>query len=509
MPIKILFPTQLVFIGCICLFLAGCSYTNKKPAPSAAPSPTVTASDAPQTTTPPPAPEQYDEYNVKLDVRPAERTVTGVEKIQMINTYDSDLNMVYINVPLNAFSENPAVQPVFSELADKVYPNGVNYGYMLFNNIYVDGDPVSFSLKGTVLSISLPETLPPGESTEIKLELSAKAPIMNNRTGADESGVWFGNFLPMMAVRDAEGWHTDPYYPAGDPFFTKTSNFYVSVTAPSEYTAAGPGIPVVTDNDGTKTTDFTLKLARDFAFALNRRYTVSSATSASNVEISLYTFSNPAHSQDILSLASRGLAYYSGLLGAYPYSQLVIVETKLFGKGGMAYPGVIFIDSGDVSASGALSPITREIGRQWFYNIIGSNQIENAWMNVGLVSFVQDGFTLKGPDLDRKMSGDYDSLRNIIAQITPNTLNSGLGEFKSWSDYDNIQNVRGELMFYSLYKKIGEGAFNDFLAEYNRRYSFRIATPDGLMQTAEDISGVYLSAFFNAWINDPELPPLT
>jgi len=507
LPVKICCFVKLAFIGWLCLISAGCSHNGILPGPSAAPEQTgqITAEPLPS---PAPAPVQYSEYTVKLDVQPAERMVTGVEKIKIKNVTGNRLSKIYINAPLNAFSENPGVRPVFDEFMDKAYPGGINYGYMIFSNIYADGETAAFNLKGTVLEIDLPEALPPGESAELRLELEAKIPVMNNRTGSDGSGMWFGNFIPMLAVCDAEGWHTDPYYPAGDPFFARTSNFYVSITAPAEYTVAGPGVPVVTDNDGKRTTDFTLKLARDFAFSICSHYSVSTITSPLNVEISLYTFSTSARAGEILALASRSLGYYNGLAGAYPYSQLAIVETKLFEKGALEYPGVIFIDSDYLASSGDFASLTHEIGHQWFYNIIGSNQIENAWMDEGLNSFIQKGFALDSVGLDGKMEDEYDSLMHIISQIKPNTLNSGLGEFKSWSDYYNIHYIRGELMFYSLYKKIGKAKFNAFLTEYSQRYSYRIAAPDDLIQTAADVSGMNLSAFFSAWINDPVLPPL-
>jgi len=505
-----LYSIKLAFIGWLCLFIAGCSHSVRKPEPSDTPEETaMVISESPLSQTPVPAPAQCNEYTVKLTVQPAEQMVTGNEKIKINNTSNNLLDKVYLNVPLNAFTENAAIQPVFDEFMDKAYPNGKDYGYMVFSNIYVDGEAVRYSLNGTVLSITLPESVPPGESTELRLDLQAKIPVMHDRTGSDEDSIWFGNFLPLLAVHDAEGWHTDPYYPAGAPFYARAANFNVSVTAPSEYTAAGPGIPVVTENDGTKTTAFTLKLARDFAFSLSRRYTLTSITTPSNVEINLYTFSDSARSQEITDLAARSLDYYSSRIGAYPYSQLVIAETRLYNEGGMDYPGVIFLDEDCLQPLGDLTCITHEIGLQWFYNIIGSNQIEHAWMSEGFNSFVQDGFTLNGSALDRKMEEEYESLNAIISQISPNSLNSSLGEFKSWPDYYNIQCIRGKLMFYSLYKKMGPDFFNAFMVEYNRRFSFRIAAPDDLIQTAEDISGMNLGAFFNGWINDPKLPPLT
>ena len=507
MPINIPCLLKLVFLVWPCLFIAGCSRNILMPDPAPTPDQTVEITGGPLLTqTPAPAPVQYNEYVIKLDIQPSERMVTGIEKIKLMNTSDYKLRKVYINAPMKAFSENP---PVFDEFLETAYPNGINYGYMSFSNISVDGETADSSLNGTVLCIDLPEALPPGESTEIRLELEALIPVMNHRTGSDRSGMWFGNFIPMLAVRDAEGWHTDPYYPAGSPFFAMTSNFNVSVTTPAEYTVAGPGIPAVAENDGRKTTEFTLKLARDFAFSIHRRYSFISKTTPSNVEIILYTFSSTSRVNKILETASKSLEYYCGLMEAYPYSQLVIAETKLFNKGGMEYPGVIFIDSDYLSSTDDFASITHAIGQQWFNNIIGSNQIKNAWMDEGLNSFLQMGFSLSGAETDKKMEEEYDNLKRVLPQIKPNTLNSGLGEFTAWSDYYNVHCVRGKLMFYSLYKKIGKKKFNEFLTEYNRRYSFRIAAPDDLIQTAEHVSGMNLGAFFSAWIHDHDLPPLT
>ncbi|MDR2650340.1 MAG: M1 family metallopeptidase [Clostridiales bacterium] len=480
--------------------IAGCSFIGT---PESATAPVQTAEYLPSSVSP-----RYCEYTVKLDIQPSERIVTGVERIKIINTTNQLLDKIYINAPLNAFSEDAEAQPVFNEFMEKVYPEGVNYGYIKFSNVSVDGDKADFNLEDTVLIVDLADAVPPNEWTELKMELEAKIPIMNHRTGSDEDSMWFGNFLPALAVYDDDGWHTDSYYPVGDPFFREAANFSVSITAPQEYTVAGPGIPATYEKDGKKTTEFTAKLARGFAFTLSRRYTSESLISPSNIEINLYTFSNTARKAELLDLASRSLEYFSDRIGSYPYSQLTIAETRLFNKGGMEYPGVIFIDSNFLAESDNLESVTHEIGHQWFYNIIGNNQIDDAWMDEGLDSFVQEGFLLNDAELDEKMQMEYADLKAVISQIKPNTLDSGLGEFKNWLDYYNIHYLRGKLMFYSLYKKIGKTDFDSFLVEYNRRFTFRMAYPNDLIQTAEDVSGSDLSAFFNDWINNPELPPL-
>jgi len=505
--IKILYTIKLIFLCWLCVFACGCAAVTPDPSPMPIKTPAATVEPllSPTSATIPP---QYNEYTVKLDIHPSDNTVTGTEKIKIVNTSGRVLDKVYINVPLNAFSENASVRPVLDEHIDTVFPDGINYGYMEINSVYVCGEEVEFKLDETVLSVNLPAALPPDEWTELRIELDAKIPVMNHRTGSGENGMWFGSFLPILAVCDENGWHTDPYYPIGDPFYARAANFNVSITTPPEFTVVGPGVPLITDQDDKKITEFSTKLSRDFAFAISNSYTKSSITTPSNVEISLYTFSDTARKPELLELASRSLEYFSNRIGAYPYSTLVIAETRLFSKGGIEYSGVIFIDSDYLLASESFSSITHEIGHQWFYNIIGNNQIDFAWMGEGLCSFLQEGFLLNDVELDNKMAEEYAYLQSIIPETIPNTLNSSLGDFESWQDYYNIHYLRGKMMFYSLYKHMGKESFDSFLIEYNRRFSFRIASPKDLAQTAEDVSGMELGTFFEAWINEPELPHL-
>jgi len=271
---------------------------------------------------------------------------------------------------------------------------------------------------------------------------------------------------------------------------------------------AGPGIPFITEQDDKKVTEFSTKLSRDFVFALSTDYTVQSIVTPSNIEINLYTFSDTERKHELLDLASRSLEYFSNRIGAYPYSKLVITETSLDSKGGIEYSGVIFIDSDYLLTSEDFFSITHAIGHQWFYNIIGNNQIKNAWMDEGLCDFIKEGFILSDVELDNKMNEEYAFLQTIISEITPNTLNSSLSDFACWSDYYNVHYLRGKMMFYSLCKIMGKESFEEFLFEYNQRFSFRIATPKDLTQTAEDVSGLELSTFFETWINDSELPQL-
>jgi hypothetical protein len=449
----------------------------------------------------------FNDYFVSLDVHPKDRVVTGIETIRFINTTDVELSEIYINILFNAFSKGSESVSVFSEYKTRVFGDVISYGYLQINQVNVDSEPASYEMNDTNLRIELLDKLMPNDFAEIRLEFEAEIPLINHRTGSNNNSMWFGNFLPTLAVFDADGWHTDSYTAAGDPFFTETANFVVNVTAPPEYTAVGSGSRKVTEQPEKTITEFVAQRTRDFAFALGSEYKVVSLVN-DNVEINLYTFSDITNADKIVNLAARSLEYYSSRIGSYPYPQLTIVEVGLFIKGGMEYPQLVFLDSDYLQNSIGLESLAHEIGHQWFYNLIGNNQIDSAWMDEGLTTFIQEGLFLTEEELRLKMADNYDYLTAALPTIIPNDLDSGLSEFTKWSDYYCVHYMRGELLFYNLYLKMGADVFDEFIKTYYSNYSFHIASPKNLIDTAEEVSGLNLSDFFNKWIYDSTLPEL-
>jgi aminopeptidase N len=78
--------------------------------------------------------------------------------------------------------------------------------------------------------------------------------------------------------------------------------------------------------------------------------------------------------------------YYSLWNGDYPYNQVTAVDGTISAGGGMEYPNVTVIGASG-SDSGLETVIVHEVGHNWFYGILGSNERENAWMDEGINSF--------------------------------------------------------------------------------------------------------------------------
>jgi aminopeptidase N len=295
----------------------------------------------------------------------------------------------------------------------------------------------------------------------------------------------------------------------GDPFYTEAADYNVSITTPLNYIVAGTGAQTVNTASDTRTSHFAATLARDFAFALSNEYNLTTLTTKADVNIDLYTYSSTVDADHVLNLAEKSLDWFSAQVGPYPFQQLVIAEVGLFNNGGMEYPQVVFIDSEYLRTDEELKSLAHEIGHQWFYNIIGNNQIDNAWMDEGLTTFVQEGIFGTKTDINSKMRDNYSYLEDILTNTAARRLSSRIDEFSKWSDYYRVHYLRAELMFYALSEKLGDDGFKQFLGEYYRKFSFKIATPQDLMDTAESTSGQNLKELFDGWINGETLPPLS
>ncbi len=49
------------------------------------------------------------------------------------------------------------------------------------------------------------------------------------------------HWYPVLAVYDAAGWHLDPYYELGDPFYSEVGRYRVKLTLPDNYKVAATG----------------------------------------------------------------------------------------------------------------------------------------------------------------------------------------------------------------------------------------------------------------------------
>ncbi len=455
------------------------------------------------------APAVLNQYTVNLEFSPKTARMTGIVKVNYTNTTDTRQTYLYFYNYLNAFSEAQKDDaPFFPEFKANVYRYGKNYGSFDVLNAFVDTEKATFEEKGTLLTIRLPEPLNKDQSVVVELNFEAKIPKICHRTGFNDSAYWFGNFIPSLCIDqtpDAAGVYVpEPYSKAGDPFFAAIANYDVSITAPLDYLVVGSGNPTVSESNEQKVTSFHETMIRDFAFAISKNFIKDSIMTNEGVEINLYHYSTLKNTKEILRMAEKGVEHFGEKIASYPYHTLNIVETELFVHNAVDYPQMIFVDSTFFHDEDIIKGITNKIGHQWFYNIIGSDQIHSAWLDESITSLLRQDIFYSKQTVRKLLRDDYD----MLAKLPPSKIDTSTDTYNSWEAYYNIQYKKARIMLYCLRETMGETKFNKFLKEYYEMYAFKEATKEDFISLAEEVYGKSLKEFFKQWLFEETLPAL-
>jgi hypothetical protein len=216
-----------------------------------------------------------------------------------------------------------------------------------------------------------------------------------------------------------------------------------------------------------------------------------------------------------------GLYYYSLWSGDYPYDVCTAVDGTISAGGGMEYPNVTVIGNSG-NASTLRTVIIHEVGHNWFYGILGSNERDNAWMDEGINSFFETR-TLMATQKDSAMNigiqvGQLDIQKllglenlsyNYLTEELPYLLSARTGEdqpIQAPSDdytnlnYGGIVYKKTALAFNYLMAYLGEAEMNRCMAAYFEAWKFKHPSPDDLEEVFEATSGKNLDWFFDELI---------
>ena len=213
--------------------------------------------------------------------------------------------------------------------------------------------------------------------------------------------------------------------------------------------------------------------------------------------------------QFALNVASKAIDVYSKRYAPYPYTELDIVATPNLALG-IEYPGMVAITTriynvdGEYEGSSASiymeSTVAHEVGHQWFYNLVGDDQLDDPWLDESLTQFVTlqyytDEYGQSGAD------GFEASLEGRWARVDNEKIPVGLPVASyHGAEYGAIVYGRGPLFFVALRDKMGTETFDTFLKEYTTSLTWKISTPEYLQSLAEQECSCNLDALFAEWI---------
>jgi aminopeptidase N len=210
-----------------------------------------------------------------------------------------------------------------------------------------------------------------------------------------------------------------------------------------------------------------------------------------------------------LNSAVAALNYFSDMFGPYPYTELDIIATPVEAMG-MEYPGAIAISrlyydltqnfSGIPARAMLEGIVLHEVAHQWFYNMVGSNQPQESWLDEALIQYLMALFYRDSYGYGAYM-GFRESWLTRWDRVERQTIPIGMpGEKYQKDEIGAILYGRGPLFMEQLAEKFGLENFRGFLRQYYEQHAWKIATGESFKALAEKQCACDLTPLFEEWV---------
>ena len=509
------------------------------------------------------------EVNYTIDVRldDVQHMLHGFETFSYTNNSSDTLEVLYMHLWPNAYKNAKtalAKQKMRSGDFFLLHAGQGDRGYIDSLQFKVNGADASIAPhKGfeDIVVLTLPQPLGPGQVATVSTPFRVKLPSgAISRLGHIGESYQITQWYPKPAVYDLDGWHEMPYLNQGE-FYSEFGSFDVKINLPENYTVGATGdlqtaselqrldslskLPLhvkhYVDAAGNalypasskrfKTLHYRQSNVHDFGWFADKTWNVRKGEMTlphSKRKVTTWAMFTPFEAvlwdKSALQAIADGLYYYSLWSGDYPYNQCTAVDGTISAGGGMEYPNVTVIGSSG-SESGLQTVIVHEVGHNWFYGILGSNERENAWMDEGINSFFESrtmmathpnmaklNIGINGIDVDKLLGIDdltYQYVTEELAYLITARTNADQpmqlpADYFSEINYGAIVYKKSALAFNYLMNYLGEDLMNQCMSAYFEEWKFKHPQPQNLQACFERVTGKDLNWFFDRLINTKE-----
>lgn len=495
------------------------------PAPKSAKPQAVQQPDTAMPPKPQPLSKRVVEYHINVSLREDGQHLDGEQDVTWTNPGKKTVSELYFHLYPNAFQSPKTTFMKESHGAlrkDKATPNSKSHLHLLTLQT-LEGESLLPRLQYTqpddgntndytLARLRLPEPVPPGKSVTLRMSFEVKLPEVFARMGYSGDFIMAGQWFPKIAVyetagtrgRTSEGWNVHQYH-GNSEFYSDFGIYSVRIQVPESYTVAATGFQTkpIAIQDGSKLFQFYAEDVHDFAWSASPDFVYEevafSDKNIPGVRIKLYL--DPLHAglkDRYMHAAKSALASYTRWYGAYPYNTLsIVVPPKgAGGAGGMEYPTLVTAFSAENDNPGyeLERTVVHEIGHQFWYGMVASNEFEEAWLDEGFTSYAED----------KVMEAAYGITPNLRMEASYMTDPAPLKQ-PSWAYDDHMQyaeNVymRAKLVLVDIENKVGEKVMNKILRTYFQKYKFKHPATADFQRIVEGITKENWTEYFNQYV---------
>lgn len=502
--------------------------------------------------------QQQVNYTIDVNLNDIEHTLDGYVKMHYFNNSPDTLFFIWMHVWQNAYKNDRTAftdQQLENGSTDFYFSNNDKKGYINRIDFKVNGSTAKTAdhpQHQDIIKLVLPKPLLPNSNCKIETPFHVKLPYNFSRGGHEGQAYQITQWYPKPAVYDRKGWHPIPYLDQGE-FYSEFGNYEVQITLPQNYIVAATGNLIsntLAENTELKTTgikkqipsvqkkSFGIKKEKseniiasspihktllykqnnvhDFAWFADKSFLEKRDSlllpSGKTVSVAAYYYEkNAAIWQNSVALIKQAILTKSNWLGEYPYNVVSVVDGG--NGGGMEYPTITLLESGG-NEKMLDFVINHEVGHNWFYGILATNERQHPWMDEGMNTYYDNRYTYekygtmgldiipaKSSFLKKRLPDDLSqTLLQSLISIKKDQPIATVSENFNVANYNMIAYTKTGNWMKMLEELLGRDIFDNCMKEYYRQWQFKHPYPEDFKKVLEDVSGKNLNAEF-AFLN--------
>ncbi len=451
-------------------------------------------------------------YAISAELDDKQKQISASQKVVYKNTTDGALNYICFHLYPRAFRKDAIVKPYTTLTQAACFPNGVSFGDINIVQTKVNGEIKEYILTGEdedILKIDFGFEVEQTKSVEIEIDFVLAIPNATHRFGWFDGNINLGNWYPVVCMFENGSFDMTPYYSTGDPFFSDIANYQVEFVFDSNYKLVSTGNINLEDSGEKSKAKISANAVRDFTICLSNKSKIISKIDNEINHVYMGYETDKEH-QKYLDILVDATKFFSETFGGYPYGTISVVKTP-FIYGGMEYPNVVFISDSVDDEEEFLKVIVHEIAHQWWYGVVGNNEISEAWLDESLAEYSTALFFEKyssyGLTYDDMVSGALSSyllyvdvVKTIRGDVNTK-MNLKVNEYQNDYEYSYMVYVKGVIMFDSLKTMVGEKKVVAGLKKYYNDNKFKIATKNKFYSAFKSACHQDLENFFEGYLN--------
>lgn len=496
-------------------------------------------------------------YHIKADLNEKTDIITGTEQLTYWNNSPDELSFVYFHLYQNAFvkgsyycslNENNGVKPKFGKYEEQGLGTVVS-------KMQSNGADLKTELDNTILKVYLAKPLKSGESVTFDIDFKTYFQDGTNFRRRMKMFYSYGknkhydgvHWYPRISVYDAkQGWDTEQHlekefygdFGTYDVELTLPNNMILEATGillnkkevlPEELRAkldiknfkekqmyAAPVANIAYDSTIRKTWYYHAENVHDFAWTCDPTYRIGEEWWNGIQIVALAQEMVAAKWQNAASYTAKVIKTYSEDFGMYAYPKMVVADAR----DGMEYP-MLTLDGGYDPDYRDL--IAHEVGHNWFFGMVGSNETYRAFLDEGFTQFLtcwayekidgkirvrtlpQNNYIVNNLDTDYVRNSEvYNGYMFQAIQGDEAVLNTHSAAFngalRHGGGYGQVY-MKTATMLYNLQYVLGDELFLKAMQYYVNKWKICHPYPEDWKKSIMEYTQVDLNWFFDQWID--------